>query len=226
METLLDFLRTLNLPYHKKTWKIANESPNETVGTYIKNVNSLQQLNKLTFKDSDELEGKTNKSELGAIDWNGFEITDDMYIRWGRNHPKETYIQLETMFTRFGGKDCDNTIQETLAENMARTQLTANKALAEGDSATYDKMIKTLSMLMNDANIKPVQIKNVGDDGITSLGEWVRLLEETEPIDEIHKEFKDESRIMRYLDKYFFTQVKRVFNKASEEDIKKLSEED
>lgn len=225
LNTLLDFLRTMNIPYKKDIWKIANESDNETVGTYMKNVNSLQQLSKLNYEDSDELEGKSNKSELGAIDWKGFEVTEEMYVRWGREHNKEVYVQLDSLFTRFGGKECDNTIQETLAENMARTQYTANKALADGDATTYDKMIKSLSMLMNDANIKPVQIKNANEDGVTSLGEWVRILEETEPIDTIHKEFKDEKFIMKYIDRFFFTQIKRVFGMIKDDDIKKMDGE-
>lgn len=226
MDTLMDFLRTMDIPYLKDFWKQANESPNETIGTYFKNL-SLKQNRDLRFKDSDEITGKTNRAELTNIDYEDFELTDEIIKRWGRNLELDDYIFLEEEFDRLGGNEAETTIQETIFKNMARTQWMANKALEEGDHNKYEKMMKTLSQLMQDANIKPVQVKSASQDGsIASWGEWVKHIEEDEPIDDLHEEFQDEKFVRKYIDRFFFTQIKRVFGLANDDDIEKLKGED
>ena len=221
LETLSVFLRTLDLPYKKKYWLQANESEFETLGTYIKNVNSLQQLKELTFKDSDELTGNSNISEVTMIS-KDFKVEEHMFDRWGRNFKEHEVIQLETLFTRYGGYDCEgDIIQTTLIENISKTQFSANMALSKGDTQTYEKMIRVLSMLMNDANMKPIQVKSTNDDK-GSLGEWVKFLEQTAPIDILHKEFKDE-KFIKYIYKFFVVQIKRIFGKASDKEVEEMN---
>jgi hypothetical protein len=217
----------MDIPYLRDFWKQANDAPTETIGTYLKNLNSLKQNKDLRFKDSDDITGKTNKAELVEIDYEDFEITDEIVKRWGRNLELEDYIFLEEEFDRLGGNEAETTIQESLYKNMARTQWMANKALEEGDHNKYEKMMKTLSTQMQDANIKPVQVKSASQDGsIASWGEWVKLIEETEPIDDLHEDFKDVKFIKKYINRFFFTQIKRVFGLIKDEDIEKLEGED
>lgn len=223
LETLQDFLRVVNIPYKKKYWQIANESVYDTLGTYMKNMNSLSQVSTLTYKESDELEGSTNQSELNMIS-KKFEATDEMYDRWGRTFKESDIIQLETVFRRYGGYEVeDDVVQTTLIENISKTQFTANKALSLGDTVTYEKMMRVISMLLNDANMKPIKSKTGESDGKTSLGEWVAFLEETHPIDNLHKEFKDEQFIFKYFYKFFITQIKRIFGKATKEEVADLN---
>ncbi|QRV11467.1 hypothetical protein JR311_19890 (plasmid) [Bacillus velezensis] len=226
MNTLFDFLRTMDIPYLKEFWKIANDSENETIGTYLKNMNSLKQNKSLSFKDSDDLSGKTNKAELTDINTD-FELTDSVIKKWGRNLDLEDYIFLEEEFENIGGHEAETTIQENIFKNMARTQWMANKALEESDHGRYEKMVKTLSALMNDAMIKPVQVKSASQDGsLASWGEWVKLIEEKEPITEQLDEFKDADGIYKYVERWFITQMKRVFGRVKDEDIVKLDGED
>ena len=224
MDTLYDFLRTADIPYLKEFWKQANESENETVGTYLKNLNSLKQNKSLRFKDSDDITGKTNKAELVDMSYDDFVLTDAIIKKWGRNLEIEDYIFLEEEYENLGGREAENTIQERLFKNMARTQWMGNKALEEGDHGKYEKMMKTLSTQMNDANIKPVQIKASADEAKSSLGEWIRQYEETEPI--LEEEKYEPKFIKDYVERWFVTQMKRVFGKIKDEDIKKLKGED
>ncbi|MGD2352067.1 hypothetical protein ACP8H2_10010 [Bacillus subtilis] len=226
METLYNFLRTMDIPYLKEFWKQANDAENETIGTYLKNLNSLKQNKELRFKDSDDITGKTNKAELLDIDTN-FQLTDEIVKKWGRNLELEDYIFLEEEFENLGGYEAETTIQERLFKNMAKTQWMANKAYEEGDHGKYEKMMKTLSQQMNDANIKPVQVKSASEDGgFRSWGEIVKMIEETEPISDQQDEFKDVDGIYKYIDRWFITQLKRVFGKIKDEDIVKLDGED
>jgi len=222
MDTLYGFLRTMDIPYLREFWKMANEAQNETIGTYLKNLNSLKQNKELRFRDSDDITGKTSKAEL--MDYDDFVVTDTIIKRWGRNLEIEDYIFLEEEFETLGGFEADTTIQERLCKNMARTQWMGNKALEEGDHNKYEKMMKTLSSQMNDANIKPVQIKSASQDGaIASWSEWTKLIEDTEPILE---ELRFEPKFIRdYIERFFVVQMQRILGKIKDEDIKKLEGE-
>ncbi|MFJ8247303.1 hypothetical protein [Peribacillus asahii] len=226
METLYNFLRTMDIPYLKEFWKQANDADTETIGTYLKNLNSLRQNKELRFRDSDDITGKTNKAELLDIDTE-FELTDDIVKKWGRNLEVEDYIFLEEEFENLGGDQAEDTLQERLFKNMAKTQWMANKAYEEGDHNKYEKMMKTLSTQMQDANIKPVQVKSSAEEsGLKSWGEWVKMIEETEPISEQQEEFKDVDGIYKYIERWFIVQIRRVFGKIKDEDIVKLDGED
>lgn len=227
METLFDFLRTMDIPYLKDFWKQANESKNATIGTYFRSL-SLKQNSDLRFKDSDRLSGKTNSTELYDDENDTFDLTDSIIKRWGRSLELEDYMFLEEEFERLGGLEVEDTIQERLFKNMAKTQLMAEKALQEGDTNKYEKMMKTLSIQMNDANIKPVQVKSASQDGgLNSWGEWIKLIEEKEPASTPETEKKYEPKFIKdYVERWFVTQMKRVFGIIKDEDIKKLDGEE
>lgn len=224
LDTLYLFLRTMNIPYLKEYWTKAYEGNTETIGTYLKNLNSLKQNKELTYADSDDMTVKTSKVET-MVDYSNFEITNEMLRRWGRNHELEDYIMLEEIFETFGGYEAENNIQERLLINIAKTQWVANTALEDGDHAKYEKMMNVLSKLMGDANIKPVQIKANAQEGakMSSWGEWVQLIEEKEPIDELDTSFKDKAFVRKYISTFFFTQIKRVFGRATDEEVEKLN---
>lgn len=225
MNTLILFLQTMDIPYLKEFWKLSNESDNETIGTYFKNM-ALKQNRELRFKNSDDIEGKTNKAELMNIDSGDFEVTDSVVKRWGRNLPLEDYMFLEDEFSSLGGYEAETTIEAMMYKNIAKTQLMMQKAYEEGDTAKYEKMSKILSTQMNDANIKPVQIKNASEDGsINNWGEWVRKIEETVPISEDEEEFEPKF-VKNYVKRFFITQMKRVFGRATDDEIRELNKED
>lgn len=225
MDTLMDFLRTMDIPYLKDFWKQANDAKTETIGTYFKNL-SLKQNKELRFKDSDSISGKTNKAELYEINYDDFEVTETILRRWGRNLEIEDYIFLEEEYDNLGGYEAETAIQERLVKNMARTQWMADKALADGDHGKYEKMMKTLSTQMQDANIKPVQVKSASEDGgLRSWGEWVKKVEETEPCVDEEKDYEPKF-VKEYVERWFITQMKRVFGRIKDEDIVKMDGEE
>lgn len=229
MQTLIGFLQTMNIPYLKSFWKQANDAKTETIGTYFKNLNSLKQLADLTFKDSDDINGKTNTAELSDIEHEEFEITQKIVKRWGRGLEKDDYMMLESEYeTLISSYACETHIQEMIFKNMAHTQLLASKSLEEGDVNKYEKLMKILSSQMNDANVKPVQeSQNATDGGFHSFGEFIRMIEETEPIadsQDIYDKY-EEGFIKKYVERFYITQIKRVFGLIRDEDIKPLEGE-
>lgn len=224
LSTLSLFLQTMDIPYLKEFWKISNEDEKETIGMYFKNM-ALKQNIKLHFKDGDSLEGVTNKAELTVIDNEDFDLTEEIVRRWGRNLPLEDYIYLEDEFDGLGGNNPEVTSTELLLmKNICKTSLALQKAYEEEDTAKIEKMSKTLSSQMNDAQIKPVQVKGQVDNGMKNWGEWVRHIEEDEPVAEDYERFQPKF-IMDYVDRYFVKQLKRVFGRASDKDIEDLNKE-
>lgn len=224
MSTLYSYLRTMNIPYIKDNWKSANESKSETIGTYLKMVN-LKTYRDLEFEDGDSLSGKTNQQELRKIEMEDVSITEDVLRRWGRTLEEEDYIILEEEFNRLGGHDVDNLIEESTIKNIARTQWMANKALDEGDHVKYEKMIRILSTQMNDAEISPARMKKNKTNSMESWAEWVAFIEKNEPVEEGEEDYEPKY-LSEYINRWFISQMKRIFGKTKDEDIKKMDGEE
>lgn len=223
LTTLYDLLQTMNVPYLKDYWSKAVNSESDTLGNYLKNLNSLNQNKDLKFSDSNDMSKKS--SQVENLDNEDFKISPLMIKRWGRTYDIEEYIRLEEIFERMGGYGEIDSVQEYLLINVCKTQLVADMALEEGDHAKFEKMIGTLSKLMGDANIKPVQVKANAENGskMKSWGEWVLLIEENEPIDEEDTSFKDKIFVRKYLDTFFFKQMKRVLGLATDKDVEDIN---
>ena len=102
-----------------------------------------------------------------------------------------------------------------LYENIARTQLEAENARRNGELAMYEKMMSTLSKLMGDSNLKPVQESGVNDDD-ASFGMFIKKIEDEEPIPEPVGEFRDADGIGRYISTWFTKHLKWVLDLDSE----------
>ena len=117
--------------------------------------------------------------------------------------------------------DHRNPVQRMLYQNISRTQLEAEKARRNGNPAMYEKMMSTLSKLMGDGNIKPVQENAVSDDE-ASFGLFIKKIESEEPIPEPLDEFQDVDGFRKYIDEWFVKPFARIFDldmgKAIEEE--------
>lgn len=120
-------------------------------------------------------------------------------------------------------------IQRSIYRNIAVAQMQADEAIANGNTNDFQKLMKVISDLMNDGKIKPLQDSGSEDGGLSTWGEWVRKIEEEEPIPEPSEEFKDVDGITKYIDENFVGHMKKVLgitnskksNKDSQEDDKK-----
>ncbi len=141
-----------------------------------------------------------------------FEITDDMLERWGYELELEDYEYMEKVYKSLTDTyKSDTPIQRMLYEDISRTRCEANKALRDGNLSLYEKLVKMISTLMNDANIKPVQETAADNEGLGTWGQWVKKIEEDEPIPEPRDEFKDVDGIGRYINEWFVGHFSRMF---------------
>lgn len=200
LETIQDIFRLLNVPYIRETWLTSAESDKDTLSEYIRKVNSLPHLKELTYRNSDTFGAKTQEVEIANIK-NGyqFELTEEILDRWGKGFDNDAYEKLEKIYSEIiKSFESENYTQKTIHKNIAKTQLKADKALAEDRISDYDKLMKTISTLMQDGNMKPSQ-KNSGDGVSNSISDIIKMMENESPIMDDEYEEKEMSK---YFTKY------------------------
>jgi hypothetical protein len=230
LASVIPFLQLMNIPFIRDSWEIAKEN-SAAIGKYM-SLMSLGQNKNLRYEDSDSVDEKSgiNSDADKSNDVDEYigdiEITFEVIRRWGKNLGQEDYIFLEDYYAKLKRTyACETPIQMNLYKNMAKAQLMANKALENDDVAKMQKAMKTLSELMNDANVKPVQEdQNANDGGLNSWGEWIKKIEETEPC--LDDRFdKDSDHIEKYTKRWYIHQMKRILGLAKEDDVQKLEGE-
>jgi hypothetical protein len=203
--------RLFDISYSEKLFTsiIQNDSKQTNAlsifGIYMRQVNSLKQYNGKVFADGDFIEDKDNLQVSVMFD-DGFSVTKEMINRWGVGLPLPDYEFLERQLKPFIPRiDVNNTVQVMYVEDICRLRLEADKARKGNRISEYQKLMSTLSSLMNDAKLKPMQEET--DAVKLSFGEWIAKIENEEPIPEPSDEFKDVDGIMKYISKWFTNQV-------------------
>lgn len=195
---------------------------------YMKNI-VLRQNRKLRWMDGDlNTVGATEnlgKDDIIPIDVN--DLSDEAMKRWKGFKLEEAKLLEDFYQELLNNYEHGTPIQKNLYKNIAIVQMKAEYAISEGKNKEYKDLMDTLSKLMNDANIKPVQETGAENSSISSFGEFIKMIEETEPIPEPRDEFKDVDGIKKYVDKWFVHHFSRVFglsNDSMEEYDRKLAE--
>lgn len=186
---------------------------------YLQKINSMAQYRDLTSKDSELLDVKheiakvdnINPEEIEAEDLVEFTLTKDIIARWGKGLHSDDYYVLEGHYQEFiENYEAKSPAQRMIYQEISKSRLEAEKSRRNGDLRGYSDMMKVISTLMTDSNIKPVQKNVQGDDNIDCWGNWCKLIEENEPIGEASEEYQDVDGIRRYINKWFVTPFARV----------------
>lgn len=213
--TIYIVCRLLNIYYDNNLF-LAVQGQSEKKGTnfvqiYFQKINSLPQYRGKTFADSTFLEEKDKVDVVDFVEEDeNFEITTSMISKWGKNLNQDDYRYLEEVYgSLIAIYDHKTPIQKMLYEDIARTRLAAQQALRSGQIVNYEKMMSTVSKLMQDASIKPSQ-ENGTDEGLSTWGQWIKKIEETEPIPEATDEFKDVDGIRKYIFQWFTSHFYKI----------------
>lgn len=201
---------------------------------YFRKVNTMSQFKNKTSMDSELLD--VTKSDFNMQDFKAAEedlnervlrkieqeedessITGEMLRRWGRGLDEEDYLFLEDKYQELiAVYDHRTPVQRMLYENIAKARLEGEKARRGGDLAMFEKMMSTLSKLMGDSNLKPVQESGVNDDD-SSFGLFIKKIEDEEPIPEAVGPFADVDGIGKYINQWFTKHLKWVLDLESED---------
>lgn len=186
---------------------------------YFQKINSMAQYKDLTSKDSEILDVKhevaridnINPKEIESEDLVEFTLTKDIIRRWGRGLDKDDYFILEGHYQELTESyESKTPAQRMIYQEISKSRLEGEKSRRNGDLRGYSDMMKVISTLMTDSNIKPVQKNVQGDDNIDCWGNWCKLIEENEPVGEASEEYKDVDGIQKYIFKWFIKPFARV----------------
>lgn len=209
MRSVMNMLRMCDKPFIASLYESSMEEAERRDGNpfqmYMKNV-VMHQYRNMTWDDSNLDEKHVENIAINTVD-----LDREAVNRW-RGWDKDDALKLEEYYQDLiGTYEHDTPIQKSIYRNISVAQMQADEAIAQGKSNDYKKYMDVISGLMNDAKIKPLQHTGVDDKGLNTWGEWVKKIEETEPIPEPTEEFKDVDGIRKYIDKWFVKHMKKVF---------------
>ena len=217
------FCRKLDIPFNKSAYEaaksIANKKGWNIYKTYITQINSIGGLNNYgkSFDDSDvvseSINNKNRNNNKQDIDQTEFEVTPEMVRFWGKGYTPEQYQFLTDFYESLISTYEHNTpIQINIYKNIAKAQLQADIALEQGRMTDYDKAMKTLSTLMNDGNIKPVQETGANAPEQATFGTLIKKWENEKPIPDPLKEWKDNNYLIKYITVWLFGHLCKMLN--------------
>ncbi len=209
IRSIMNTLRMIDGPFLADIWESAvqNSSKDDKwtpFSMYMKNI-AMRQFKDYTWDDSrfeDEYQEVFNKQ---------IDLTEEVQKRWRGWKPDEMKELEEKYQEMIAVYEHDTPIQKNIYRNIAVAQKQADDAIAQGDTKSYKDLMKTISDLMNDGNIKHIQ--NVGnqESKTSTYGEWIKKIEMEEPIPEPDESFKDVDGIGKYIGKWFIGHMKRIF---------------
>lgn len=202
-------LMICNYPFYEIEFKSALEDKNETLGTYLKNI----QLNHkgATWKSGDVSINEMCIANNGDLVENEFKSTPEIIEFWGKGYTNDDYKFLQGYYhDLIRIYDHSLPVQINNYKNMAKTQLQANKCLATGDMGGYDKAMKILSMLSGDSNIKPVQESSADRSQKGGYDAFIKHIEDDEPILDWEKDLGHKDVVKSLLNIYFFGHLAKV----------------
>lgn len=213
----------LDLPFSHGDYEGAVQHSSKTgwklYQSFFKQLNSFGEVNSsgTCFTDSEILHRHrvSDGSEItdnvnSSSDNEDLEITQDIVLFWGKGFKNHEYSYLENFYTDFvNSYECDSPAQVLLFKNAAKTQLNADKALAEENVNLYDKLMKTLSTILGDSNIKPVQETGANATEQATFGTLIKKWENDKPIPDPLEEWKL-SNWIRYIRIWFFSHLAKM----------------
>lgn len=190
----------------KTNWKLYQ--------SYFKQINSFNDANNYgsCFNDGENLYTSNNISGDSNKNIDYFKITPEIISFWGSGFTNEEYEYLEKFYTEFvNNYECDSPAQVLLFKNAAKTQLNADKALANNNINLYDKLMKTLSTILGDSNIKPVQETGANATDQVTFGTLVKKWENEKPIPNPLPDWKEKD-ILEYVKIWILGHLSKMLN--------------
>lgn len=182
MNTVYSVLMSLNIPFDYKHWESAEKAKGKTFGNYMRMANSLPQLKNGIWNDS-VFNDKTNED----ISDGNIELSDEDIKKlekdWGVGFSPSQYIRLDNFYQEFAAEyETDSPAQRLNFRNASRTQLQTEEALAKNDTDTFNKLMKTMSIILGDSNVKPVQETGAEASDQLCFGNFLKKWENDRPV--------------------------------------------
>lgn len=206
-----EMLRLLNIPFVDSVWGNAVEKEQDNAfGKYLQLIATKKKFK--NFMDSDFSNGEDSVGEL--------EITEEMIARWGAGMAKDDYYVLEVSYKSLCKiKEPATTLEETRYVQNVMLKSTLDEALRSGDHKAITPLKKAYGTDLKELGL---DVDALSKEDTRTLGTRIQEWERNAPIPEMSAEFEDVDGIKEYVNKYFVIPMKRVFGRATEEEVSTL----
>lgn len=213
-------LRKMDRPYiDEYITKTLQRQESNPLSFYLRTTSSLRQYATMTYDDSSFGQVKSteprNQEAQELLD--SFE--DEDWSRWDGYglEPEEIATCQKYYNTLMHKYEFKNVNEETAVEQLAVFNLKMKKAVKDNDALSMEKMKKIISSTEADLNIQSRQ----RNDDLTknTFGNWIKMIENTEPIPKASPEFEDVDGIWKLIRRYILGFLPVAMGKAREEDV-------
>lgn len=213
-------LRKMDRPYIDKVVEQAfeREKGNE-LGYCLKTLSGLNQYSSLTYDDSDCFKDKvsmdTNRDVKNKLD----ELDDKEWNRWAKyGLEPEQIVRCNEFYNNIIYQYEIKTLNDTISvEQLAVSYEQMAGAYKDKNASDVERFRKVISGIESDLNIQARQIQDNLDK--ECFGNFIRSIEDTEPIPEPKSEFKDVDGIGKIIKRYIIGYLPVAMGKAREQDV-------
>lgn len=198
--------------YSDETLNSAKKLGNSYCSSYFARKNLGQVSNKTYIDNIKETIANKVTSLVSAEDKN---VDEETVKFWGVGYTPEEY---QTLNDEYSGWVVNSNNGETPGKSLETVFKQACKLLVDLQRARNGGNVKDISSLsksyldfLASAGLKPIQEENSNIAENNSLGALIEKWEETEPVPEPSKEFKDVDGIKHYIDVWFKGHLAKMF---------------
>lgn len=213
-------LRKLDRPYLDDIVNKAIERDNNDIlGYCIKTLNGLSQYTSMTYDDSDFIKSKALVENVEGVKSQVEEFTEEEWARWsGYGLQPEEMLSCNVFYNDIVEQYEFDSINELISvEQLAVANVQLKKAFKDGDTNAVERLRKTISSIEGDLSIQGKQKKDSMNK--ETFGNFIRQIEQEEPIPEPKDEFKDVDGIWKLVKRYILGYLAVAMGKAREEDV-------
>lgn len=214
-------LRRLDKPYIEDIVNKAFErDANDILGYTLKVLNGLPQYANLCYDDSDFIKNKgiteIDNKMMSVVEK---EFNDEDWARWsGYGLEPADLKACNDYYNKIMDKyEFDSLNDEMAVEQLAVLNVKLKKAFKDNNTIDIEKLRKTISSTEADLNISAKQKKD--DMGRDTFGNFIKMIENDEPIPEARDEFKDVDGIWGLVKRYVVGYLPVMLGKVREQDV-------
>lgn len=183
IESVKTTLQRIDKPFIAKVWKSAEENESETIGTYFRMINSLQQYKNSSWADSDfEGENETDiyKHKFDDIDEideittddGVIKLTKDIAMKFGSGYTNREYLTMEKFYQDMSYSHDINTPQlKKQLVYLCKLQVWMDRSLEKGEDAAFKNYNDRYEKILQSSGFRPIDRKNASEQsGLRSFG--------------------------------------------------------
>lgn len=193
----MEFLRVADLPYLEEVYARLDKK-----SEYLATVRAGSR-SKLRFQDSTGFKerkmGQANEDKLKTLTKEQLKECQEF---WGEDFTEEEYIFLTNEYNDYNTQyDITGKTMQVLVRGICVVTLKIRDAQNKGHSTK--ELNRELRDLMDSANIKPSQERAALENEKNNFGNFIKMVENTQPIPEAEGVFADPDKVEEYLNTFF-----------------------